>query len=113
MSPIKRISESDPERGTVPEVFSPDRFAGKNALVTGAGSGIGRAAARRLAAEGANVACVDVVADNAERTAKEISEFGAAQTKGTGGRAIAIQCDVRSEEAVNAAVAETVAQFGS
>ncbi len=42
---------------------SADRFAGKTAIVTGAGSGIGRASAIRLAQEGATVVAADVVAD--------------------------------------------------
>ena len=43
------------------------RFEGRTAVVTGAGSGVGRATAIRLAAEGAAVACLDVVFDAAEQ----------------------------------------------
>jgi NAD(P)-dependent dehydrogenase (short-subunit alcohol dehydrogenase family) len=62
------------------------RMDGKVAVVTGAATGIGRAIARRLAAEGALTLCADVDGDGAERTAGEI---GAA-----GGRAEAHRCDV-------------------
>jgi 3-oxoacyl-[acyl-carrier protein] reductase len=49
------------------------RFEGQNAIVTGAGRGIGRAIAVRLAAEGARVACVSRTEANAKRTADEIN----------------------------------------
>src|ERR1043166_5772020 len=49
------------------------RFENQNAIVTGAGRGIGHAIAMRLAAEGARVACVSRSEGNAERTADELN----------------------------------------
>lgn len=80
------------------------RFEGKAALVTGAGRGIGAAAARRLAAEGAAVGVVDFDLDVAEDVAAEI--------RGTGGVAAAFGCDVRRPDQVEATVAEVVAALG-
>jgi NAD(P)-dependent dehydrogenase (short-subunit alcohol dehydrogenase family) len=72
------------------------RFEGQTAIVTGAGSGLGRATARRLATEGAAVACLDVAADAAEATAAAIREAG--------GHASAYGVDVSAPAAVQAAV---------
>ncbi|WP_377325485.1 SDR family NAD(P)-dependent oxidoreductase [Pimelobacter simplex] len=76
------------------------RFAGRTALVTGGGSGIGAAVVRRLAAEGAHVHVADVVAPNAEQVAASV-----------GGRAHAV--DVTDAAAVDALVAAVVAESGS
>jgi 2-keto-3-deoxy-L-fuconate dehydrogenase len=67
-------------------------FAGKRALVTGAGSGIGAAVARRLATDGADVVLADVALAPVEELAREL-----------GGRAL--QLDVRDEEQVAPAMA--------
>ncbi|MEZ5742324.1 MAG: SDR family oxidoreductase [Sphingomonadaceae bacterium] len=61
-------------------------IAGRVAVVTGGGSGIGAGLARALAREGASVAVADIMLDNAEKVAGEIREAG--------GNAIAVHCDV-------------------
>jgi NAD(P)-dependent dehydrogenase (short-subunit alcohol dehydrogenase family) len=80
------------------------RFEGKIALVTGGGRGIGEAASRRLAAEGAAVGVVDFDAGVAKAVAAGIREAG--------GTASAFQCDVRDIGSAEATVAAVVAEFG-
>ena len=79
-------------------------LVGKRAIVTGAASGIGRAAAIRLAEEGASVAVLDVNREGADQVAETIRELG--------GEAIAREVDVSSEEQVSSAIAEAVLAFG-
>ena len=77
------------------------RFAGRVALVTGAAGGLGQAAARRLASEGASLVVVDVDGDGAERVAA-----------GLPGDAIAVCADVSSEQNVQTAVEAASDHFG-
>lgn len=80
------------------------RLDGKVALITGAGSGIGRAAAALFAAEGAAVAVVDLIAEAAEETVAKI--------KADGGRALALAANVAVAAEVESAVARAVDVFG-
>lgn len=77
------------------------RFEDRTIIVTGAGSGIGKAAALRLAEEGGRVACVDINEANAAETARSI-----------GGDAFALTCDISDEAQVNATVARVIERWG-
>lgn len=80
------------------------RFVGKVAIVTGAGSGIGRATAIRLGSEGAAVECLDIAEEEAAMTAKAIVEAG--------GTAEASRCDVSDPASVATAVTHAVDTLG-
>lgn len=78
------------------------RLDGKIALVTGAGSGIGKCIAETYAREGARVALADLNGEAAKSAARVI-----------GNNAIALRCDVSKKADVDAAVEETLAAFGA
>ncbi len=94
----KQVSEA------APRTTGSNRLAGKCALVTGAASGIGKAIATRLAAEGAVVAGLDLDGAGLERTQKELAAFG--------GSFICAPGDVTKLEAVEASVAQAVRAMG-
>jgi NAD(P)-dependent dehydrogenase (short-subunit alcohol dehydrogenase family) len=79
-------------------------LAGKCAVITGAGSGVGRASALRFAAEGAQVVCADIDADEAKETVRLI--------EATGATAISVFADVSREDDVAAMIEAATAQFG-
>ena len=77
----------------------------KVALITGAGSGIGAATARLMAAEGAHVAITGIPEDGVLSIAAEVTS--------SGGSAVAIPTDISNPRQVESAVAQTVESFGS
>lgn len=80
-------------------------LSGRTAVVTGSGSGLGRAMAIGLAQYGANVVCTDANAVTAKETAELVKKEGR--------QALDIQCDVTSQEDVAKAIASTVEKFGT
>jgi NAD(P)-dependent dehydrogenase (short-subunit alcohol dehydrogenase family) len=81
------------------------RLEGKVALITGAGNGMGRAAAMLFAAEGARVVAVDAVADAGAATVEAITDAG--------GDAAPVVADVSDEDAVIRMIASAVESFGA
>lgn len=86
-------------------------FQGKNVFITGASRGIGKAIALKLAAEGANIIIV-------AKSVKEDPRLGgtiystAEEVKAAGGKALAVQCDIRDEEQIIYAVQQAATIFG-
>src|ERR1700690_630550 len=84
---------------------TPDYFAGKTILITGAGSGIGRATALIFAREGANVVCADINEAGVEQTVEQVNAKG--------GQALALTIDVTKRAAVEDMVQLAIGDFGS
>lgn len=80
------------------------RLEGKVAIVTGAGSGIGRGIAERFAKEGADVVIADINLDSAKETAKELKKLGR--------KSFAIKTDVSKTADVDKMVKKTVDKYG-
>lgn len=83
---------------------TPDYFNGKTIIITGAGSGIGRATALIFAREGANVVCADISGDGAAATVAKINAIG--------GQALALEIDVTKRAAVEDMVQLAINDFG-
>lgn len=89
----------------MPDASQTRRLAGKVAIVTGAGQGIGRAIAMVFAREGARVCVAELKEHRAVRTAQEITDAG--------GTAFAIACDVGDRAQVQRMVDDTVARWST
>ena len=86
-------------------------LAGKTVFISGASRGIGKAIALRLAREGANIALVAKTAEP-HPTLPGTVYTAAEEVEAAGGKALALVCDIRDEDAVFAAADETAATFG-
>jgi 3-oxoacyl-[acyl-carrier protein] reductase len=87
---------------------TPDYFSGKTIVITGAGSGIGRATALIFAREGANVVCADINEAGVEQTVEQVnSKFGNSR-----GQALALTIDVTKRAAVDDMVQLAIGDFG-
>lgn len=80
------------------------RFIGKSAFITGAGSGIGRGIALRLAQEGADIAVIDIVEEKIRETIAQVERLGQ--------KGIALLCDVGKEEEIKKAVENALTILG-
>src|SRR5580658_380168 len=84
---------------------TPNFFTEKTIVITGAGSGIGRATALIFAREGANVVCADIDEKSAGETAEAVN--------GKGSQALAVKADVTKRGEVDAMAERAIAAFGS
>ena len=80
------------------------RLAGKVAIITGAGRGIGYATAMKFGREGATVITCDINADQAQQAARDVAEAG--------GEAMGFQIDVREPDSLTTMVGQVVARYG-
>ena len=86
-------------------------FQNRTILITGASRGIGKAMALRLAKEGANIVIAAKSVNEDPRLGGTIYS-AAAEVEAAGGKALAVQVDIRNEEQIQAAVQQAVEKFG-
>ena len=103
--PADQPAEGERAGDTAERIAERFSVADQTAIVTGASSGIGRAIAETFAADGANVVICSREQENVDPVAEAI-------TAGPGGDALAVECDVTSETAVESLIDATVAEFG-
>ena len=84
---------------------TPDYFAGKTIIITGAASGIGRSTALIFAREGANVVCADLNDKGAKETADQVAARGR--------KALALKTDVTSRKQIDTMVRQAIDTFGT
>jgi NAD(P)-dependent dehydrogenase (short-subunit alcohol dehydrogenase family) len=91
---------------------TPDYFHGKTIVITGAGSGIGRATALIFAREGANVVCADIDETAAAKTAALVNAQKNTIGGNAGGQSLALTIDVTRRAAVNDMIELAIGEFG-
>jgi len=91
------------------EMVQPRRFPGQVVVITGAARGIGRACALRFAREGANVVCLDLLAEENEAAAAECAALGAEHGSS---EALAVTCNVTDPASVQACIQATLDRWG-
>ena len=101
---LRQMPDEDTMKTWIEWARSTRPLAGKNAIVTGAGRGCGRAIAEGIAAAGGSVTCVS-------RSANELDEVVSAISS-NGGRAAAHAADVTDQQSIEAMTAEAVNRFG-
>lgn len=99
--PPQATSEAVPINPSDPDYYIPDRFKGKVIVITGCARGMGAAAARRAAREGASVVGVDWIADLGAKTVNDIVASGGAATFVEGDVGLTKTCDAMVEVAVD------------
>ena len=90
---------------TLEEIMLKQRFANKTILISGAGTGMGKATALRLAAEGAQLALIGRRLEPLQTVAAEIDQLGA--------KAIAISCDITQEQSILSTINQITDYFGN
>lgn len=106
---LKLLSGIIASKGLLRMFKSPKSIKNKTVVITGAGSGIGKGIAKKLAENGAKVIVADINLSNAEKTAAEIREI---KFENRSADAFAVQCDVTSYESVKNLARVTKAQYG-